>query len=152
MSSLNGTAGIIRLDTSRMNEYLYADKPKLNFWQKIGRGVGKALSFLGPIGAAVTAIAVPGVGLPIAAGIYGLSNVAGQLTSKAVAKDSAEMQAYQGQISKLPITTPGLFEQASQTDIQTNFMLPKQFEMPTAVTLVNREMAQNGSVEGFDFY
>ncbi|HLD45599.1 MAG TPA: hypothetical protein VJC18_09195 [bacterium] len=152
MSSITGSGGIIRLDTSRMNEYLYADKPKLNFMQKLGRGFGKALSFLGPIGAAVTAIAVPGIGLPIAAGIYGLSSAAGTLTQRAQAKDAYEMQTYQQQVSQLPVMTPGLFEQAPATGAQTDFIVPTELKEQTELTILNRESAQNGSVEGFNFY
>ncbi len=140
---------MIRLDTSRMNEYLYTEQPKLSFWQKLGRGVGKALSFLGPIGAAVTAIAVPGVGIPIAAGLYGLSNVAGSLTAKAEAKDIAQMQAYQSETAKLPVAVPGLFEQASQVDIQLDFMTPKAFEAETNLTIINREIAQYNAIQQY---
>lgn len=150
--STTGT-GIIRLDTSRMNEYLKLEyyQPKLNFGQKLGRFFGKALSFLGPIGAAVTAVAVPGVGIPIAAGIYGLSSAAGKLTAYAESKDASATNALQQQLSRLPVSTPGLFEQASQAQIQSDFITPQEMIPQASITIVNRETAQNAAVENFSF-
>lgn len=133
------------------NEYLKPDVPKLSFGQKVGRFFGKALSFLGPIGAAVTAVALPGIGIPIAAGLYGLSNVAGKLTATAESNDAARADASYKELSKMPVSVPGLFEQASQVDIQSDFMIPKEMNNQATITIVNRELAQNQNIESFKF-
>lgn len=152
MANISGSSGMIRIDTSRMNEYLRPDKPKLSFFQKLGRGIGKAFSFLGPIGAAVSAIAIPGAGIPIAAGLYGLSNVSGRLTAQAEAKDAARANQAYSEASKKPVMLPGLFEQASQAQIQTDFMVPSSLQSQTQAVIGNREASSHNMTEGFDFY
>lgn len=139
---------MLRIDTSRTGEYLYADKPKLSFMQKVGRTLGKAASFLGPIGAAVTAIAVPGAGIPIAAGIYGLSQVAGDATSAALSKDATKMEEYNKQASQQQITLPGLFEGLRDAEITTDFIAPSQYQSGIQQTLVNREAMINSGLTG----
>lgn len=150
-ASISGSGGMIRIDSSRMNEYLYVDKPKLNFFQKLGRTIGKGIAFLGPIGAAVTAIAVPGFGLPLAAGLYGASQIAGTLTATAEAKDAATMQAYQQELAKLQVVTPGLFEPDSASDIDTDFIIPQELNQQTTITILDRQMSQNSAVENFKY-
>ncbi|OVE81488.1 hypothetical protein BVY03_03635 [bacterium K02(2017)] len=145
------SSGMIRIDSSRNSEYLYAEKPKVGFFKKVGRFLGKALGFLGPIGAAVTAIAVPGIGLPIAAGIYGASNVAKHLTDKSIAKDAIKMQDWQASKQNLNVVLPGLFEQSTNAEIKTNFMIPKNMMPQATMTIVDRELAQHQSVENFKF-
>lgn len=146
-----GSSGMIRLGTDRMSEYLYADKPKLSFWQKLGRGAGKAMSFLGPIGAAVTAIAVPGAGLPIAAGLYGLSNVSAKATSDALSKDAAKMQAYESANAQKPIYTPGLFDGMSASGLKTDFIVPETMQSQALTTISDRSLMNQRAVENFQF-
>lgn len=117
----------------------------------MGRFFGKALNFLGPIGAAVTAIAVPGLGLPIAAGIYGASRVAGHLTAKAETKDVMKMNEWMASKKNLNVILPGLFDQMSQAEIQTSFIAPQSMVPQATMTIVDREMAQHSSVENFKF-
>lgn len=151
--STTGNTTLVRMDMSRTNEYLKPEyyKPKLNFFQKAGRFLGKALSVLGPIAAAVTSVAVPGIGLPLAAGIYGVSNLAGGLTARAEAKDAANVSSEYARMSQMPVAMPGFFEQASQADIQTNFITPQSMVPPTIDTIVNREYASHSAVENFKF-
>ncbi len=134
------------------NEYLKPEVKNLSFGQKVGRFFGKALSILGPIGAAVTAVAVPGIGIPIAAGLYGLSNVAGKMTQTAEANDAAAAQASYKQQTSMPVSVPGLFEQASQAQINTDFMIPSHMNNQASITITNREMAQTQNVQSFNFY
>jgi hypothetical protein len=152
MSSIKGSNDMIRIDTSRANEYLYADKPKLSFWQKLGRGAGKIFSFLGPIGAAVIGTVLPGVGLPIAMGTYGLSKLAGDLTNQALGNDQAKMSAYNAEVSNLQVSMPGLFEQASSADITADFMTPQEYSSSIISTIADREVGSYNQVEGFQFY
>jgi hypothetical protein len=150
MSDLKSlTSSMLRIDTSRTSEYLYADKPKLSFFQKLGRGIGKAASFLGPIGAAVTAIAVPGFGIPLAAGIYGLSQVAGDMTNNALAKDASKMSEYNSQMANAQVSLPGLFEGQSANEITTDFIAPSQYGPGIQQALINRQAAQGSSLSGF---
>lgn len=146
MSELKGTTpSILRIDTSRTSEYLYADRPKLTFMQKLGRSVGKAMSFLGPIGAAITAPFC----LPAAAGIYGLSRVASDATSNALSNDSAKMQQYNQQVANQPVSFPGLFESMSDSEITTDFIAPSQYSSGIQDTLINRDQAQMQSMRSF---
>jgi hypothetical protein len=150
MSDLKSlTASMLRIDTSRTSEYLYADKPKLSFFQKLGRGFGKAVSFLGPIGAAVTAIAVPGVGIPIAAGIYGMSQIAGDMTSNALAKDAAKMSEYNSQMANSQVSLPGLFEGQSASEMTTDFIAPSQYGPGISQALINRQAAIGERLIGY---
>lgn len=150
MTNIKMPPSMLRLDTSRSAEYLYADRPKLSFGQKIGRFLGRAMSFLGPIGAAVTAIAVPGFGIPLAAGLYGLSKVSSDLTGRAQAKDAQKMQEYNQEMAGRQIGLPGFFDQQmSQADIQTDFIAPSQFGPAIQNTITNRESAIGQSLNSF---
>lgn len=150
MSDLKSlTTSMLRIDTSRTSEYLYADKPKLSFFQKLGRGIGKAVSFLGPIGAAVTAIAVPGVGIPIAAGIYGMSKIAGDVTNNALAKDASKMSEYNAQMANSQVTLPGLFEGQSANEMTTDFIAPSQYGPGISQALINRQAAIGERLLGY---
>lgn len=148
-----GTTGLIRLDTSRLQEYLKPEyyKPKLTFWQKVGRFFGKAFSFVGNVGAAVVGVAVPGVGLPIAAGLYGLSNAAGKLTASAEAKDAANWSEAYKRVSKNQVIIPGIFDIVGQVPIESRFQTPKNMVPQASFTIINRERAQFDKVENFDF-
>jgi hypothetical protein len=130
---------LLRIDTSRAGEYLYADKPKLSFMQKLGRSVGKAASFLGPIGAAVTAVALPGVGLPIAAGIYGASTIARDSTNVALSKDAQKMNEYNAKQSQTPVSVPGFFDGSSSMSAASDFIAPSQYDQGISQTLIHRQ-------------
>ena len=150
-SSVSGTGGMIRIDSSRAGEYLYTEKPRLHFFQKAGRFLGKAVSFLAYPAAAITALAVPGFGLPLAAGLYGLGQVSGTLTAAAQAKDAATMQAYDQMNAQKMIATPGLFDGMSNADIQTDFITPTEMTQQTTVTVIDRTSAQTNAVENFNY-
>ena len=150
MNNIKISPSMLRLDTSRTAEYLYADRPKLSFGQKVGRFFGKTMSFLGPIGAAVTAIAVPGFGIPLAAGLYGLSKVSSDLTGRAQIKDAQKMQDYNQQVAGRSVELPGFFDaQVSQADIQTDFIAPSQFGPSLQNTIVSRESAIGQNLNTF---
>lgn len=140
----------MRIDTSRINTYLYADQPKTSFFGKIGQFLGKALSVVGPIGAAVVSC-LPGGILPAAA-IYGASNFAGGLAARSVAKDASAMQAWQQENASKPVVIPGFYEQPSVGDIQTSFIVPSNLEGNVNTTLENRGQADSNAVAGFNFY
>lgn len=150
MTNIKMPPSMLRLDTSRTAEYLYADRPKLNFGQKLGRFFGKTMSFLGPIGAAVTAIAVPGFGIPLAAGLYGLSKVSSDLTGKAQVKDAQKMQEFNQEMAGKQIGLPGFFDQqASQAEIKTDFIAPSQFGNGIQSTILSRESAIGQNLGSF---
>ena len=149
MTSFNSIQpSMLRIDTSRSSEYLY-EKPKLSFMQKLGRGFGKAMSFLGPIGAAVTAVAVPGFGIPLAASIYGASRIASDATSNALAKDQARETAANQEFANMQIGMPGLFDGASQAEMQTDFIAPSDFNNRLSQTLVSRESMSGSMIQSF---
>lgn len=138
----------MRLDTSGQNRYLYADKPKLSFWQKLGRTVGSigsaAMKFASPLLALV-----PGFGIPAAAAAYGAGTMLGDATSYALSKDAAQMQQYNASVAGKQVTLPGLFEQAAQTDIDMDFIMPSEFNAAGAHTLMTREMAGSDMIQTF---
>lgn len=147
MSLYTGSTGMVRIDATRNVEYLKPPKPKFS----LGRFLGKAISFLGPIGAAVTAVAGGPVGLPIAAGIMGATRIAGKLTYDSEMKAYGQKMADHQQMSQLPVVLPGLFEQASAVDVKTEFMIP-QTMLPTAqVSMVQRELGNVNAVQNFNF-
>lgn len=154
MATPPSITGILKIDTERTNEYMKKKYylPKLSFLQKVGRFMGKALSFIGPIGAAVMSVALPGIGLPLAAATYGLSNMAGKLTAKAEYGDQIQAAVLSDQQSKLPVILPGLFEQASQVDIMTNFITPSSLTGPATNTIINRLETENSKTQNFNFY
>ena len=139
---------IIRPDTGLVNHYLYAEQPKLNFLQKLGRTMGKigstALKFAAPFMSLI-----PGFGIPLAAASYGVGNIVGDVTSNALSKDADAMKQYNASVSGKPVTLPGLFEQAAQSDIVTDFMVPSELTAPTAHTLMTREIATSNMVQSY---
>ncbi|MBF0106317.1 MAG: hypothetical protein HQM16_13445 [Deltaproteobacteria bacterium] len=145
------STGILRIDSSRNAEYLYADRPKVGLFKSVGRFFGKAVNFLGRIAAPVVAIAVPGLGLPLAAGIYGASSLGGHLAYKSEANDAAKMQEWMASKQNLNVVLPGLFEQATTADIKTDFITPQPLMPQATMTIVDRELAQHSSVENFRF-
>lgn len=151
-SSIPGSNDMLRIDNSRINEYLYTDRPKTSFWKKLGQGFGKVFSFMAPIGAAVTAAVVPGFGIPLAAGIYGLGKLSNDLTANSYAKQNAEMDAYNQQVSQMQVTLPGLFEQASEVDYQLDFIAKPELNSNLIPTLGNREVSGTYQVENFEFF
>lgn len=149
--AINSTSSntLIRLDMSRNNEYLKADyyKPKLSFMQKLGRTVGKAVSFLGPIAAAVTSFIAP----PVGAGLYGLSSLANNLTARAQAKDQANISAEFSKVSQMPVAMPGFFEQGTEADMKTSFITPESMVQPTINAVMSREYSSQSAIENFNF-
>lgn len=147
MAQINIPSSLIRLDTSRSGEYLYADRPQ----RKGGflRFLGKAFSFLGPIGAAVSAF-IPGFGLPLAAALYGTSRLTGDAVYRSDAKAQARMNEYNQEQAGKQIIVPGFFEESlSASEIQTEFMAPSQFDVGIQNTIVNREVAINQNLQNF---
>jgi len=143
----NVTPGRLRIDYGRADKYIYPEPPKLTFWQKLGRGLGRALSVAGPIGAAVTAVALPGIGLPIAAGIYGLSNVAADQTNRALINDQIKASA---QPQPTNVGLPGLFDTAQSPGLgATDFIAPSHLEPQIGDVMVNREMSRSEAEEDF---
>ena len=143
----NVNSGMVRIDYSNVAKYAYPEPPKLTFWQKLGRGVGRFVSWAGPIGAAVTAIALPGIGLPIAAGIYGLSGVASHEINKAYAKDSVAQAA---QAKPGPLSLPGFFQPSMDAgSAATDFIAPSSMQPDISNVIINRNNAQETELQNF---
>ena len=144
MSLQNINFSPLRLDYSRSDKYIYPDPPQLTFMQKLGRGLGKFVSWAGPIGAAVTAIALPGIGLPIAGGIYGLTKVARDQLAKSQTRDQIAMANQQG----TAVTLPGLFETSFQAgDEATSFMAPSSFHSDISQVVIERSSAHQEAIQ-----
>lgn len=137
----------LRVDYSRADQYIYPDAPQLTFFQKLGRGVGKFMTFAGPIGAAVTAIALPGIGLPIAAGLYGLGRLSQDQLYKAQIKDQITM-ANQPQPTNIQL--PGLFENSLDAGaVATNFMAPSSMTPGINDVVIRRNNAHQEAITQF---
>lgn len=139
----------MRLDMSRADKYLYPEAPKLGFFQKLGRTLGKAVSFLAPIAGAVAAVALPGIGLPIAAGCYGLGKVSGDMVRGSYAKEQGKIAEQQQMMGSIRPSTPGLFEQDDVGSATTNFMAPSEFAPQINQTIINRDGSRGGALENF---
>ena len=135
---------LVRIDYSRWDKYIYPEPPKLTFWQKLGRGLGKFMSFAGPVGAAVSAIALPGIGLPIAAGLYGLTQVSRDQLYRAQVKDQIG-QANQPQPTN--VTLPGLFEMPNHAGaLATDFIAPAPLVPSINDVVIDRNSAQQEEI------
>lgn len=133
----NVTPGRLRIDYGRADRYIYPEPPKLTFFQKLGRTLGRAASVFGPIGAAVTAVALPGIGLPIAAGVYGLSQVAADQTNRALVNDQIKASA---QPQPTNVGFPGLYDIHQSPGLgATDFIAPSHLEPQIGEVLENRE-------------
>ncbi len=137
----NTTTANMRVDYGTATNYLGPEAPKKTFWQKLGQGLAKGMSFLGPIGAAVTAVALPGIGLPLAAGIYGLTRFSQDKLQQSQMKDQMEM-ASQGKPTS--ISFPGLFDSSpvSAGMQATNFIAPSSLSPQINDVIINRDAAQ----------
>src|SRR3989338_942151 len=138
----NITPSRLRVDYSTARNYIQQDnyKPKSHFFSKM-------FSFLGPIGAAVTAVALPGIGLPIAAGLFGLSSASRDHLVRSQQKEAILAQQSQQGKGSQQIQMPGLFETTpmSAGDAATDFIAPKSMESDISQVLVNREMSINNA-------
>lgn len=151
-SSISGSNNMIRLDNSRENIYLYADKPKLNFFQKAGRFFGKLGTAVLPIAGAVVAAAVPGFGLPLGLGLMGAGQFSADATANVLAKDQAQIDAYNKEVGRKTVSLPGLFEQASYADYQVDFITPPEFNSSLIPAVSDRVLSGTYEVENFQFY
>lgn len=158
MANVSGTgAPMMRLDTSRADRYLYAEAPKLTFMQKLGRTVGKLVSFAAPIAGAVASF-IPGIGLPIAAGCFGVGKFSGDMVRSSYAKQQNQIAEQQSQMANTVATTPGLFENQLDTGAAaTQFITapPQQFETPPSLqgpalqTVIIRDGMRGEAVANF---
>lgn len=137
----NIAAANLRIDFTRSDKYIYPEPPKLSFWQKLGRGVAQGMSFLGPIGAAVSAVALPGIGLPIAAGLFGLTKLSQDSLYRSNVKDQIAMQSQQ---QPGAIALPGLFDTTPQAagESATEFMAPQSMAPNITDVIINRDAAR----------
>jgi hypothetical protein len=150
MSQISGMPPAnMRLDMSRSDKYLYPEAPKLGFFQKLGRTLGKAVSFLAPIVGSVAAVALPGIGLPIAAGCYGLGKLSGDMVRGSYAKQQNAVYEQQQMMANTRATTPGLFEQDDAGAGVTNFMAPSEFAPQINQTIIDRDASRGGALENF---
>lgn len=144
-NSQNVNQSMMRLDYSRAGEYVLPEPPKLNFGQKLMRGLGKAFGFLAPIGAAVASCFGP-VGMGVGAGLLGLSNVTSNALQRSMAKDQIAMQAYANSLPK-GIDLPGLFETSfDQGQIQADFIAPEAMQPTLSNVVIDRLAAQQESI------
>ena len=117
---------LVRIDSSRYSNYLYKG-PELSGWQKFTRGVGKAVSFLGPVGAGIMALVAPPL-LPAALAIYGGSKLANKATNAALSNDEAQVAEYEAEMAQQQIGVPGFFDAyPSEAQLTTDFIAPSEF-------------------------
>ena len=145
--NISSTGSHLRIDYARSGQYLYPEAPDLTFGQKLKRSVSKAMSFLGPVGSVLAAALIPGAGVPIAAGLYGLTNVSNNYLSKEQNLDAIAMQ------SQMPksVSVPGLFSATpqSQGELATDFMAPSQMQPQIETTIIQRSQAQEEMLRNF---
>lgn len=152
MATSNYTQNItntrLRVTYSRADQYIYPDPPKLTFWQKLTRGIGKVFSFAAaPAAVAASVLLTPALGIPLGAGIYGLGKVTEDQLYKSSVRDQIKMAAQQ----PTQIYTPGLFEtnQLAEGDMLTDFIAPRSMEPNISQVIINR---QNTELEGIQTF
>ncbi len=136
---------MLRVDYGRADKYIYPEAPKLSFMQKLGRGLGKFMSFAGPIGAAVSAIALPGIGIPIAAGLYGLTRLSQDQLAKSQMRDQIKMQ---GQPQPVNIQLPGLFDKGPMQagEVATDFIAPRSMDPEIGQVILQRNQSHQSEL------
>lgn len=150
MSNVNNNmrAPMMRLDTSRADRYLYPDAPKLSFMQKFGRTVGKIFSFAAPVAGAALSF-IPGVGLPLAAGCFGLGKLSGDMVRGSYAKEQNKIAQQQAEMAQVTPHTPGLFDQGDAGQAATDFIVPPTLQGPTMDTVIIRDGMRGSALENF---
>lgn len=147
MSSNDINSTKIRIDYSRNDQYIYPEPYKLSFGQKVGRFFGRAMNVLGPIGAAVSAIALPGIGIPIAAGLYGLTRASQMGLASSYAKQQAAIAS-----TPMPnnIQMPGFFVPSGDAgEHATEFIAPRSLEPNIGDTIILREQSRRAAEVNF---
>jgi hypothetical protein len=141
----------LRIDAGTADAYTRVEPPKLTFMQKLGRGLAKTMGFLGPIGAAVSAVTLGPLGLPVAAGLYGLTKFSQDKLYQANIKDEIAMSSAQQQQQSQTIGFPGLFDTSpvSAGEQVTEFIAPKSLEPQISDVVVDRNSAQQEAVGQF---
>jgi len=149
MAGINDN-NLLRIDVSRVNNYLGPEIPKLTAGQKFGRFLGKAVSFLAPVAGSVLSCIFPGAGTLIGSLAYGAGKVAGDAVNKSYMKENIAIQNSAQQMANMPITMPGLFENNSQQmqSAQT-FSAPQQFLPQINSTMYNRESSRMNALGSF---
>ncbi len=144
----NTTPANLRIDYGTAYNYIGPEAPKKTFWQKLGTGLAKFMSFAGPIGAAVTAVALPGIGLPIAAGLYGLTRFSNDKLYQSQIKDNIEMSS---QPQPTSVQFPGLFDTnpLSAGQQATEFMAPSSYDAQIGDVIIQRDSAHQEAVTNF---
>lgn len=137
---------MLRVDYGRVDQYTRPEPPKRTFFQKLGGFFGGLLKFAAPI----TAIALPGIGLPLAAGMYGL----GGLTQNAVRRSEMKAQIAQAaQPQPTQITLPGFFDTAplDAGEKATEFMAPGSMAPAIGDVVIERNQAHQSELQNFTF-
>lgn len=135
---------MLRIDYGRVDQYTRPEPPKRTFLQKVGGFFGSLFKAAAPI----VSLAVPGIGLPIAAGMYGLGN----MTTNAVRRSEMKAQiAHAQQPQPTQVTLPGFFDQVPmQAGNQVNsFSAPQEFYPSIGDVILERNQAHQSSLKNF---
>lgn len=139
----------LRVSYARADQYIYPDPPKLTFWQKLTRGIGKAFSFAAaPAAVAASLLLTPALGIPLGAGIYGLGKITEDQLYKSSVRDQIKMAAQQ----PTQIYTPGLFETnlLADGDMLTDFIAPRSMEPNISQVIINRQNTELEAIQNFN--
>lgn len=133
----------LRVDYSRADQYIYPEAPKLSFFQKLGRGVLKGLSFLGPIGGAIGGMFAPaGIGIPVAMGGYGVGKLSSDLLANSNRKIAMQNADYYANMPKGMVMS-GLFEaQQTEGEMATSFIAPPELHPQISDVIIKRNNTQ----------
>lgn len=144
----NITPANVRIDYTTSGAYIGPEAPKHTFFQKLGRGLAKFMNFAGPIGAAVSAVALGPIGIPVAAGLYGLTKFSQDKLYQAQIKDEIDMAS---QSQQNTIVYPGLFETQtlSAGEQVTEFIAPNSFQADISQVIIQRDAAQQEALGNF---
>lgn len=140
----------VRISTDTVEAYLPGQnpiRPKSHFFRSLFS------SIIAPVGGVAALFMGGPMGLPLAAGIFGLGKAASDSVVKSQMKEQALAQQSQQGRGSQQIQLPGLFETTpmSAGEAATDFIAPKSMESDISQVVVNREMAINNETHGFQY-
>lgn len=132
----------LRIDYSRVNQYVGPEPVKLSFWDKLKRGFAKFGSVLGSVGQVVAPLFGP-LGVIGGAASYGVRNVSDRALQKMSAREQFDLST-QSQPTQVEI--PGFMEESAVPD--GGFVAPSYLEDPIMDTIQLDQAAKQGMIQG----
>ena len=119
---IQGPSDSLRVDYSRVNQYVGSELEKPSFWQSVKKGFAKFGSFLGTATGVVGPLFGP-LGMIAAAAGYGVKNVSNRALEKMTNREQFDLA---NQPTVYSVSLPGFMEEP--TDSVGSFVAPSYLE------------------------